>query len=336
MGVDEFAIGFPPRIWALKRGETTYAINWIPLGGYVKIHGENSEEDDGSSKSFQQKPAWSRILVIIAGVVMNLLFALIALSIAFSFGITSSSSGLGLETIPGAKVSNQQVIVEQILTGSAAEKAGLQLGDVITKLVNPDSGQVTQVNTPEDLQNFSKQRQASEDRTLTVFAQRDGKAFSKTVAVAASGPALGVGIDGIDTVKLPIWRAPQGAVKVTGVIIADTWDALKEFASKLFIHAQLDQNVSGPIGIYHATSMAAQQGAMSVLFLMITLSVNLALLNILPISPLDGGKLLFLLIEFVSGRRVHEKIENYVALAGMAALFILILLVSVNDIRNLF
>ena len=139
MRVDEFAIGFPPRLYAKQFGETVYAINAIPMGGYVKIHGENPEQIDKDPGSFQHKPIWARIAVIVAGVFMNLLFAFVVLSIAYSVGFISVSQNLS--TIPGAVVKNSQIYITQILPASAAERASLQPGDRVVSFSDPTTGE---------------------------------------------------------------------------------------------------------------------------------------------------------------------------------------------------
>ena len=337
MRVDEFAIGFPPRIWGVKKGETLYAINAIPLGGYVRIHGEGSEDDvDHDPKSFQNKSVWARIAVIVAGVVMNLLFAFLLLCILFITG-SVTSGGLGLETIPGAQVKEGKVLVVQVQDKSPAQKAGLLSGDTLKQLTVTKTGEIEAVHNIKDVQALTKKWQLAGTDDISVQVDRAGTIMNLKATIASSGPALGVGIEDLSRVQLPFWRAPQGAIKVMWVTIQNTWDALGQFASNLFFHAQLDKDISGPIGIYHATASAAQQGAVSVLFLIIILSVNLALLNILPFPPLDGGKFLFLLIELIFRRRiVRQRAENTIAAAGMIVLLIIIVLVSINDIRAFF
>jgi regulator of sigma E protease len=334
MRVDEFAIGFPPRIYARQYGDTTYAINSIPMGGYVKIHGENPEQADKDPGSFQQKPVWARIAVIVAGVSMNLLFAFVVLSVAYSVGFISVSQNLA--DVPGAVVKDSQVYITQILPGSTAEHAALKPGDRVVSFTDPVTNAVTPVSSIGQMQAFTKSRQGNQP-DLKINVERNGAPYASSVTLAPGGPALGVGLDALDTVRIPFWRAPGAALHEIGFIMKTTWDALKQFAGKLFIHGQLDKTISGPVGIYQASAAAAHQGFISVIFLMVVLSINLALLNILPIPALDGGKLFFLLTELVFRRRViAERVENLVGVIGFSLLIILIVIVSIKDIIHLF
>ena len=152
MKVDEFALGFPPRIWAKKKGETTYALNAIPFGGYVKIHGENpDQQDDDDPRSFDQKPVWARIAVVIAGVTMNMLFALVVLTVAYSVGFVSLPQDL--EKVPGAQVTKGQVIISAIEKDSPADRAGLQPGDILLSLKDP-SGQEIAISSIQQLVHY--------------------------------------------------------------------------------------------------------------------------------------------------------------------------------------
>jgi len=331
MRVDEFAIGFPPRIFSVTRGETAYSLNAIPFGGYVKIHGEQPEEEVHDPRAFGAKPVLSRIAVMLAGVVMNLLLAFVLLTIAFSVGF--SSIGQDLSQVKGSKITHSEVYVGQVLVGSAAQKAGLVAGDTITQI--KANGTTTSITAPEQLQKLTADLQKAGTFSATLTYRHNGKDVTTPVTLAASGPPLGVGIVVVDTIRVPFYRAPLVALKEMRLIIELTWQALSSFAGKLVQHGQLDPNVTGPVGIYQATATATKQGFSAVLFLVIALSVNLALLNILPIPALDGGKIFFLLLELIARRRVvSEKIEQYASLIGFSALIILIIILSARDILH--
>jgi len=334
MRVDEFAIGFPPRLVAWKRGETTYALNLVPFGGYVKIHGENPEHQDDDPRSFDKKSVWARIAVIVAGVTMNLLFAFVILVIAFSNGFVSVSQDL--TKIPGAKITHAEVAVADTQPDSVAAKAGIKAGDIIQALKDPATGFVQSINTIQELTSFTKADQEAGTLDQIVVLERDGKSQEIPVTLAKTGPGLGVYISPYLIVKVPFLQAPVAAVKEIGTIIQFTWDALKGFGSQLF-HAKLDPNVSGPIGVYQATGAATRAGVIPTIFLLVALSINLALLNILPIPALDGGKLLFLITELLARKRiVARRIENAITFAGFVIIIGLILLLSVRDVTHLF
>lgn len=335
MRVDEFAIGFPPRLASWKRGETRYALNLIPFGGYVKIHGENPEHQDEDPRSFDKKSVWARIAVIVAGVAMNLLFALVILTIAFSVGFVSVAQDL--TKVPGAVVKQSEVLIADVQEGGAAAAAGLKAGDSIRSITPKATGEVQAITTISQLTETTKADQAANNREVMIAITRDGVSQDISATLAAEGTPLGVYIQPYQVVQVPAWRAVGVATKEIGTITQITWDALKGFGQKLLFRAELDPNVSGPVGIYQATGAATRAGAVPTLFLVVALSVNLALLNILPIPALDGGKLLFLIIELLARKRVvARRWESAITFGGFVLLIGLILVLSVRDVIRLF
>jgi regulator of sigma E protease len=336
MRVDEFAIGFPPKIWSKKKGETTYSLNAIPFGGYVKIHGETPDAEgmsDGDPRSFDKKPVRSRMAVILAGIAMNILFAFVALTVAFSFGFTSISQDLASRS--DATVLRQEVLVAAVGAGSPAEKAGLKPGDLVLGLT-PAGGEETQVASITELITFTRNLQNQGNLQLKVSYDRAGVEQEASVALNPTGPALGINIQSLDTVRVPFWQAPGVALKEMGAILGLTWDALANFGKKL-VRAELDENVSGPIGIYQATATATKMGFEQVLFLAVVLSLNLALLNLLPIPALDGGRFVFLMVEGVFRKKgVHRKLEHWMTSISFFLLIGLMLILTARDIFKLF
>jgi regulator of sigma E protease len=334
MRVDEFAIGFPPRLFKYKRGETTYAINALPLGGYVKIHGENGQLDEGEDKmedrSFNAKPVWARSAVLVAGVTMNLIFAFLILCVVYTVGFPAISSKL--ESIPGAVVSDGFVQVAAVRSDTPADKAGIEPGDRLVSLRDAQDGSVSSISRVSELQAATGAKQKEGRLDLEVEVRRDDATVKLPVTIAAEGPALGVEIAEGSSVRVPWFRSPQAATEVIGVIGGSTWTALKDFGSSLF-RAELDPNISGPVGIYRATSAAAQEGFAAVIYLTVALSINLALLNILPIPVLDGGKLLFVFIEGIFRKRVIAmEIENGITSVAFVILIGLISIITLKDL----
>jgi regulator of sigma E protease len=338
MKVDEFAIGFPPRLWKKRKGETIYSVNAIPFGGFVRIHGESGHDEEphpDDPRSFDAKPVWARIAVVIAGVVMNILFAFVVLTIAFSVGFVSL--GQDLQSIPGANVKSTDIVVADVMPDSGAAKAGLQAGDVITTITNPDTQQEKAIRAVNDLIATSKSAQELGTSELVISFTRSGDEMEVRAPISADGAPLGVYIQPLNIVQVPVWQAPVVAAKEIGVIVQITWEALGAFWAKLFTQAELDPNVSGPVGIYQATGSAAQAGVVPLVFLTVALSVNLALLNIMPIPALDGGKLVFLIIEGIARRRiVARRLEAALSFAGFVLLIGLILVLSVRDVTRMF
>lgn len=336
MRVDEFAIGFPPRIWSRRRGDTVYAINAVPFGGYVKIHGEQPENQDEDPNSFEKKSVWARMAVVLAGVTMNVLFAFVILTVAFSVGFVSISQNL--TDIKGAVVRHSEVYIADVQKDSAAAVAGLEPGDQVQSFESPpDSPTKFAVNSVQDLVSYTKDAQTAGNYALGVNFVRDGQPMHATASLAHDGPPLGVYIQPYSVVRVPLWQAPVVAVKEIGAILTLTWDALANFGRLLVQQAKLDPTVSGPVGIYQATGAATQAGFIPTIFLVVALSLNLALLNILPIPALDGGKFLFLVVEAVARKRiVGRKLESAITFAGFVLLIGLILVLSVRDVIRLF
>ena len=330
MRVDEFAIGFPPRVKSVRRGETTYSLNAIPFGGYVRIHGEGGSEDgEVDPRAFDQRPVLARIAVILAGITMNVLLAFVALTIAFSVGFNSISQDL--TSVPGATVTKDQVLIADVLVGGPGDKAGVKSGDL---LVTAGGVGITKLD---DLVARGKNLQATGVKTDVLSLNRDGKIIDLTVNIGlGGGAAYGLGIQSLQTVRVPVWRAPQVAVKEIWAILRLTWNSLADFGTKLFGHAKLDPSVTGPVGIYQATATAAQTGFAQVIFLMVVLSLNLALLNLLPIPALDGGKFLFLLIELIFRRRVvSHSIERWLVNISFLLVIGLMLVLTARDVIKL-
>lgn len=337
MRVDQFSIGFAPHIFRKTKGETEYVIGVVPFGGYVKIRGENSEEEfSDDPRSFERKPVWQRISVILAGITMNVLFAFVVLSVAFSVGFSSFAQDLTKE--PGATVVTSRVIIVQVAEDAPAKAAGIRTGDLLKNVSTLDASESYPIFTTQDLQEKTKGFQEAGIRRIALDIEREGEPLRVESDLSLPGsPALGVLIQPYNAVRVPFYRAPIVAAKEMTAIIQVTWSALADFGSRLFTKAQLDPNVSGPLGIYQATSVATKMGFEQVVFLSVALSLNLALLNILPIPALDGGRFVFLLSEAIFRRRVvAQKIEQAVTAASFFALMLLFVVLTVRDVFKFF
>lgn len=338
MRVDEFSLGFPPHIFKRVKGETTYAIGAIPFGGYVKICGENPEDEGvDDPRSFDNKPVRSRIAVILAGITMNLILAFVILTVAFSVGFTSVSQDL--TQVPGASLRNNRVVVAGADAGTPAADAGIQAGDIITAISPKDKPEekVT-ISTIGSLQSFTEIQQKAGVSEVVVYLEREGREVAKDSRLNPLGkPGLGVYIQSMSAIRVPVWRAPGVALKEMGAILDVTWSMLKDFGVRLFTKAQLDPQVSGPIGIYQATDTATRMGFDQVVFLAVALSLNLALLNVLPIPALDGGRFVFLLLEGIFRRRIIRRHwEQAITVGGFSLLMLLMAVLTARDIFRLF
>lgn len=328
--VEEFGFGFPPRIWGKKIGETLYSINLLPIGGFVKLFGEDDagggklgsvEEKALKAKGSQLKraffarPVWQRAVIVVAGVVMNFLLALVI--VTYLFGVH------GVPT-PGNKV-----LIVDIAKDAPAAKAGIVAGDQVLSL----NGK--KIENPEQLISLTKENLGKLVFLEVLTAKGDRKVISlipRTKYPAGEG-AMGVAISTNVIVKrYPWYQAPvvglQETTKDSLMIIQGLGSTVTQVATK----REVPQGLAGPIGIAQLTGQFVDMGFEAVLSLAAMLSLNLAVLNILPIPALDGGRLFFILIEGITRRKVSPKIEGYAHAVGMAVLLLLIFLITLHDI----
>lgn len=342
---DEFGLGFPPRLfgfykstsgkwkWKWGRGEvsdaadTVYSLNMVPLGGFVKIRGENGE-DKTDTKSFANKPAWQRAIMLSAGVIMNVLLAVVIFSFIFGFGAVQSIDGVDLKN---AEVRDRHVMIAAVSEGSPAAQAELKPGDTIVA-VNGSS-----IESVESLQNFVAGK-AGEQLTYTL--KRDGVEFTKevtpvTLAETNKG-GIGIVISEMAFVRFPWYQAVVEGVKNTvfflGAIVVGLYDLL----ARLVSGAGVSADVAGPVGIAVLTGQVVELGFMYLLQFAALLSLNLAVINILPFPALDGGRILFLIIEKIKGRPVKQQTEALIHNLGFILLIALVILVTFKDVKGLF
>ena len=322
--VDEFGFGFPPRAFGIKRGHTIYSINWIPLGGFVKIKGE-SGEFSRDKDSFSNKGAWTRGLVLTAGVIMNVLLAWFLLSVGYVMGMPQVIEDLS----PYAKVTDRKVQIVQVLKDSPAEKAGIEAGDAVVAVGG------TAVQQPDDLRAYTSGR---EGQTVRVTVRRKNETLDKDVTLAmikeTGRPGMGVALVATGFVAYPLWLAPvQGAV-ATWAFTREIFSAFFGLIFDLFRAQKVSVEFSGPVGIAVLTSEVAKLGFRYLLQFTALLSLNLAVINILPIPALDGGRVLFLVIERLRGHAVARRTEAMAHSIGFALLMLLVLFVTFHDVAK--
>jgi regulator of sigma E protease len=333
--VEEFGIGFPPRLLYIKRGETLYSINLLFFGGFVKIFGENGSETAGEPRSFAGKPRLVQAAVVAAGIVMNILFAWAILSVGYMVGLPASA-----EENNYGPLENQKVTVVGVLPGSPADKAGLQAGDAITSVETGSARlDVAALNTnrqADAVRTFIAEH-GDESEVVAVLRAGEEKFFvAQPVAGIVEGKkALGVQLDDIGTLKLAAPQAVIEGASRTGEITASTAVGLITFFSQIFRGAADFSSVAGPIGIASIGSRAVTEGFAAAVSLTALISVNLALINVLPIPGLDGGRLLLIAIEAIIRRPVSPKISTAIMVAGLGALILLMIVVSYHDIARL-
>lgn len=327
--VEEFGFGFPPRIFGIKKGETTYSINLIPFGGFVKLYGEDGEYKE-DPKSFSSKSLAKRAKVIVAGVLMNLILAIFLLILGNFLGLRI---GLLDQQVKDAK--DIKIQVAQVNKNSPAQIAGLRVLDQIKKLrfenefVEPE--EISQI------QQFTK-KYAGKEIEVTVL--RNNKEI-KINLVPRINPPQGEGQLGISLVKTgivfyPWYEAIWRGVYDTVLLAANIAFAFAIFFKNLFINNRLIADVSGPIGIAVLSGQAAGLGFSYLIQFVALLSINLAILNIIPFPALDGGRLLFIGIEKLKGSPVPKRIEGLVNSLGFAFLIALVILITIKDLTRYF
>lgn len=328
--VEEFAVGFPPRIASFTRGETTYAINLLPLGGYVKMPGENGEVTDENGnpdpRTFGAKPASKRALVLVAGVTMNLLLAIVLFTAAEAVGTVQ-----------------YHPVLKGVVAGSAAEQAGVKPGDTILSVDgHPTPYWSDMLDQVQHDVNYAPD--GAKTVPIVLVVTRQGSTTPTTLTVNAPvrlQAPLGIELDVAEAntvhIRVPIWQAPIEGVRDIGRVSVATYDGVRAIIRGLI---PANQAVQGPVGIVKTTGQATAAvstiGWYPLLFLAGYLSLNLAVINILPIPGLDGGRLLFIVIEVLRrGKRVSPQREGLVHFIGLATLLVLVLLVTINDVTNL-
>ncbi len=282
--VEEFGFGFPPRIFSFKKRETIYSLNLIPLGGFVKILGETSEEKRSRSKfAFYNKPTWQRAIILVMGVVMNLFVAVILLSIVHGIGVPSFVDG-------NANYRNIQIQIVDIAKDSPAQKSGIKIGDAFLSLAH--GSEKIGIKEIEDVQNFIAFHAGQE---IIIEIKRGNEILQKNIVPRINPPkdegALGVAMSKTGLVSYPWYKAILKGFEATGKMFITMIEMLWLLLKTLILKGKMIGEVAGPVGIATLTFQMVQLGWVYVLQLAAILSINLALLNILPFPALDGGRL---------------------------------------------
>ncbi len=342
---EEFGFGFPPRIfgiyknkegkwtkvWGNKKVEdnsdTIYSINSIIVGGFVKIKGQDGEDKE-MSDSFSSKKIWKRAVILASGVFMNIVLALVIISAGFMIGFPQS---VDLDNLPaGAKVKNSQVKIAQVLNDSPALEAGLKSSDVIVGI----EGQT--VRSSDDVVKFIEEDQDN-NILLTINRSNEIKEFNIVPKVQdGDKKIIGIAFSDTATISYTWYQSLWEGVKMTGQLLWAIVYAFYDLIRNLIIGQGATVEVAGPIGIADLTGQMVQMGFIYLLQFTALLSLNLAIINILPFPALDGGRLLFLLIEKIKGKPVKQEVEAVFHNIGFILLMALVVWVTFKDIINIF
>lgn len=325
--VEEFGIGLPPRLFGIKKGETLYSVNLLPIGGFVKLFGEEYDELSHKSKSkinknrtFVDKKPWQKTLIVLGGVIGNFLLGWLI----FSYLVTQ-----------GVPVPTNKVVVESVTKNSPAYTAGLQEKDVIKKIIYSDKTiNLTSSTT------LIEETKRSAGKNMSLLIQRGQRELAVNLIPRLNPPKgegpLGVAVTSFVEKKYPWYTAPfyglVEAFSITSKIATELGKMLLGFIT--FQKQNVD--VAGPVGIANLAGQAVKFGRNAFLEFLALLSLNLAIMNILPFPALDGGRLVFVLYEGITKKKPNKNFEKYTNLIGFVVLLSLAALITVSDIIKLF
>ncbi|MFZ2205842.1 MAG: M50 family metallopeptidase [Microgenomates group bacterium] len=350
--VDEFGIGFPPKLFGVKRGETEYTINALPLGGFVRLFGEEYQEikDSNSSinnKAFAYKKPYQKAIVIAAGVIINLLFGILVMySLLISQQFKSDPLPLLFPHKFAFGIQEGRVMTTQLVKGSPAEKAGIKPEDIISSYSIAADHTITRLSSAQQLINVIK---SSPGKTIYLETLNAKNGTTKTVAVVPQyNKELKRAIIGVNLIDALVLTYQTPTQKIFSGFL-HSYNVLEyNFAAighligisiKQKSAAPVSGAVSGPIGIYSVVQdMVQTSGAQltrNILNLMALLSLSLGVMNILPFPALDGGRMVFVVYEWITKKQVDKRVENITNLIGFMCLMALAVLVSINDILRL-
>lgn len=326
--VEEFGFGFPPRLFGKKIGETVYSINLIPLGGFVKIYGEDGQDSD-NPKSFASKSAWQRFKILIAGVSMNVILAIILLSGGYIVGLPS------IVEEPSSFSGPTKVQIVEIAPGSPAEESGLRIGDTIKEFLIDGQGQKIEKSVQ-----FQSLVDAARGKEITLLINRGKRELQINVLARKKPPQnegpIGIAMATVGTVSYPWYQAFIKGVGACANIIVIILISIFKIIKAIFEQGAPIGEIYGPVGIFGLTGQAAQMGFVYLLQLTALLSINLAIINAIPFPALDGGRILFLLIEKFKGSPVNPRVERLMHLVGFSLLILLMVVITFRDVARLF
>ncbi len=337
--VEEFGIGYPPKAFTLaKIGGTEYTLNWLPFGGFVKLFGENRDEDDALSQkekeqSFEHKKTWQKLLILFAGPFFNFLLGWLLFSVVYFSGVPLFWDQNYVE--------NAKLTISETLPNAPAHIAGVRAGDVLLKMhLEKDKTQSPKLLSPDYVAAFIAKHPG--EKIYFEFQDTQGNIKKLSIipsqGIIQSEPsraAVGMSMTLVSKRSFgaleSLWLGLKATVQVSKDVLYGLYNLAK---GAVTFTADLKQ-VAGPVGIASMVGDAASVGFAYLLYFMALISVNLAIINLLPIPALDGGRMLFEALAAIFRRRIPAAIENGLNFAGFALLLILMLAITYNDIVRL-
>jgi regulator of sigma E protease len=318
MLVEEFGFGIPPRIWGKKKGETLYSVNALPIGGFVKIAGENGiDEHIPYERQFESKPWYLKSLVLVAGVVCNIILAVVLFSVSYMIGM------------PAADVNGVPTVVD-VMPGSPAEKAGISLGTKVTKALV--GGREV---APLDTTHLHEAIVANDGGPITL-SYSDGSAEKTATLIPGADQKIGLAVEGISNRKESFTDAIVLACNQTIATAATIFTTLAHLIGGLFHESDTGlSGLMGPVGLAHQVGGAAKIGFAYLLAFTGMISINLAVLNIMPFPALDGGRLLVVILEAITRRKFSRTVVTMIHAGGFLLLLGLMVYLTVGDIGRL-
>jgi len=335
--VDEFGLGLPPKAKKLFSWKgTDFTLNWFPFGGFVKIFGENPEIESKTPKgdtldpnpkgvsfgnSFQNKNRGIQSAVLVSGVVGNFIFAWFLLSLGFMIGMPTPADF----SLP---ITNPRTIITEVVPDSPAQLAGLKSGDILSFADNPNP-------SIDEVVEFINE--SSKSIELTIIRGRETliKTITPASGIVEGRRAIGIGMDTVGIAKLSLGQSMIQGFKFTVEITKLTAVALGAFILKIFIGQADFSQVTGPVGLVGIVGDVSHLGFVYLISLTALISINLAIINLFPFPALDGGRLLFVLIETFRRKAISPKIFNIANNVGFGLLIILMIVITFRDVVRL-
>lgn len=335
--VDEFGLGFPPKIWGRKYGETEYTLNWIPFGGFVRIFGENPDSDSlqgpDAKRAMVNKPRWQQAIVLFGGILFNFIFAWILISFAFFSGVPASRDDYAEYN---QHITDTRIAITQVNSSSPAEKSGIKAGDSILKIKNGSiviEGEALTIPVIKDTLTRSGNpveihlRRGSTDTDVVVTPEK---------GIIEGKYGIGIAMEDVGTLELPIHLSIYEGGKFTLHMISGVAMGLWDLIAGIVKGNPDLSSISGPVGIAGLVGDAAKLGITYLFMFTALISINLGVINLVPFPALDGGRLFVLLVEAIRRKPLQPRVINRMNTIGFVILLAIMLLVTFKDLFKYF